>query len=162
MMAHLRRQTVINVYQSEAKKYLDKNKWVETRHFNMVDWDTLNRALSDKCSSFCNWYTKHTSGCGSIGKIMKKRRLWNNSLCRCCLKVHEKDTDHKLSCKNIEIQVKRAQVYTQIFVWLKEVDTDPDIIIALKSFLERGIWDSSWLINLFPHETKCVMEIQSI
>lgn len=162
MTAQLRRQTVINVYQSEARKYLEKQNWIEEKYFNMVDWETLHRALSDKSTSFCNWYTKHTTGFGSIGKIMEKRRLWNNSLCRCCLKIQEKDADHMLRCSNMEIQVKRTQVYTSIFDWLKEVDTDPDIVIALKSFLEKGVWDSSWLVDLLPHEAKCVIELQNI
>ena len=106
-------------------------------HFDHIDWQGLEAAMSKMSTRFKLWATKHVSGFCATNKMMSFRDPNHSNLCPCCQHNIIEDSHHQLHCQD----PNRIQLWTDNIhgfrIWLTRNDTDPRLTSAIITYLQH-------------------------
>jgi hypothetical protein len=116
---------------TKAKRYWNdhKQRFGESST-KEVDLQATGDAMKAMPIARQHWLVKHATGFNAVGKNMKRRKQWTHSKCPRCEYTVE-DSEHVLKCKGSGAKEQWEQALTQVEKWMKDKQTDPNIIRAI-------------------------------
>ena len=73
------------IYHKRAREYWSKKHKFTLQQFDIIDWNLVERVLSNKPQMYKLWFSKHHSGWCAHGRNMKRWKYWDKDKCPCCL-----------------------------------------------------------------------------
>ena len=110
---------------------------VKPADFDLIDFDSLDRAMTMWPQMFRVFYTKHITGCCQVNhfkNVVSKGAI--SAACPCCQHPDE-TTAHVLLCENPTRKKLYHESVTKLEAWLKRRETDPRLATMITSYL-RG------------------------
>ena len=105
---------------------------------------------------------KQISGfCGS-GSMMSRMGLWEDSMCRCCLRQPEKTPWHILECTHCDLVQARRNMLQDIQQWMEEKLVDDWLADVLLRLLRDGGWPMEWDGSLNPIQLQLMTYLERI
>ena len=146
----------------DAKKFFtrpvllknDSNKgglgW-QGKRFDTIDWESLDKALSSKPTSFGTWLAKQTVGVCATRRIVARNLGLNDDRCPNCLVGPERST-HLNRCLDDGRSLLFSESVDELNEWLaKNQKTDAELRYWLIKFLQfRGERSMTSLGNMSP------------
>ena len=114
-------------------QYLINTGKLRRQAFHLIDWKAMEVASKKLPLNERIWTTKLTCGFCAVGSMMKKRKLWDSSICKLCRSAPETPF-HLFSCSaSVE---KKSDILLNIGKWMQEVGTAPEIqVLILETLL---------------------------
>ena len=110
---------------------------VKPADFDLIDFDSLDGAMTTWPQMFRVFYTKHITGCCQVNhfrNVCSKGAI--SAKCPCCQHPDE-TTAHVLLCENPTRKKLYYESLTKMEAWMKKRETDPRLISMITSSL-RG------------------------
>ena len=110
---------------------------VKPADFDLIDFDSLDGAMTTWPQMFRVFYTKHITGCCQVNhfrNVCSKGAI--SAKCPCCQHPDE-TTAHVLLCENPTRKKLYYESLTKMEAWMKKRETDPRLISMITSYL-RG------------------------
>jgi hypothetical protein len=137
---------------------MSKNKLTE-RAFDLVLWQRLGIALEKMPIQRQLFCTKHTSGMCSVGKF---QRLWKQRESDACPHCGlPEDSLHVWKCRDPTVTPIWDNAINHLNLALRKLDTDPDIIVAIVSYLQSWRKDQP-LSTIGTIKLQHMLELQDI
>ncbi len=118
------------IHGKEALDYWTKRKQMNKERLQEIDWISLGKAMKEVPISKWHWVSKQMSGHFSHGKNTVRWKQHSFAACPQCGCTPE-DKNHILTCQQEEATEKWEVALTNLEDWLKQEQSDPQLIIAL-------------------------------
>ena len=121
-----------------AKPLFDKKKLLPSRHFDLVDWDNVDRTITSLPKMLQVWITKHVSGfCGTNTHLSLINPAQTNR-CQCCGSAAE-TTKHITRCPNPGRVKMFDDTVTTLINWMDSKHGYPPLTHSIHTYLRfRG------------------------
>ena len=119
-------QVLDAMYSTQMRDYLHNKEILPGHLFPRVDWEAIEKGMSNRSSSFQAWMTKHVSGQCAVGRKMKLWGYWESDACPCCGEANE-TVSHLAHCGHPEMKTAFATQVSKLQQWLVDANTDPDV-----------------------------------
>jgi len=88
----------------------------------LVDWESWAKLFKlIRCYIYC-WVSKSLANFASTAHRMKHMGLWNDDLCRCCLKLAERDTFYMMEYNYRILSKLRMEIYNKLANQFSKMD----------------------------------------
>jgi hypothetical protein len=118
----------------------------ETKAFEKVDWEIINRAMKSSSQYKRHFISKHATGHCGVGRMMKRWGFRKHDRCPRCKKADETAL-HVIQCQHATAREEWTKQFEQLQKWFDNQTTDPNISKAIIYNLKK--WRKSG--GLFPH-----------
>ncbi len=133
-----------------AQTFLHKQKIVRERHFHLIDWDNVEKAMSTLPKMLQVWITKHVSGFCGTNKHLSRVDKSHNSRCNCC-GAQEESTQHITRCTNPGRTKMFHETVSDLVHWMRQKNGHPLLAQAIQSYLtNRGRIRMSKICSHWP------------
>ncbi len=121
-----------------AQTLYDKRRIIRSRHFDLVDWENVDRTMQSLPKMYQVWITKHVSGFCGTNKLLSRILPNTSNRCQCC-GTPDETPSHITRCSNPgRVQMFDATV-TSLIHWMTATTGHPLLIQAIQIYLtNRG------------------------
>ena len=120
-----------------AISYLVGRRKILTQHFDLVDWNALERAMTLWSQMYRDFYTKHITGCCVVRHFEHYITDGKTPTILPCCSEPDKTTHHILLCNNKSRKQLFRRSLKRLEEWMTEADTDPFITKMVCKYLKR-------------------------
>ena len=146
----------------EVQKQMIGKHIVGPRGFSAVDWKIVEAARCSLSAGRKIWLMKQSTGfCGS-GIMMHRCGLWENSICKCCLREVEHSPWHIFECQNAEMKERRRELLDNLETWMLGAGFEEGLVDALMRYIKDGGWPMAWDGTLLPLQLSVLSNLQKI
>jgi hypothetical protein len=133
-----------------AKLLLNKRNIVRARHFHLVDWESLGRAMQKLPQMYRVWVTKHVSGFCGIHKHLVRMQSTESACCPCCGSKIE-TTRHITQCCDPGRTQMFEESTQELVSWMTQQCGLPELTTSLEVYLlHRGRHTMKTICDQFP------------
>ena len=158
----LHHHVLVSATEKDMRDKLAKYGVLSQLGFNMVDWQIVDRSRASLSQKMRIWLMKQISGfCGS-GVVMKRMGLWENNICRCCLRTPELSPWHVLECTHCDLIEARKKMLSSLQQWMEDSLMDDWLADVLLRLLRDGGWPMEWDGSLNPLQLRMLQALERI
>ena len=137
-----------------ARIFLDKQKIVPARHFHLVDWDNIERTMTNLPKMLQVWITKHVSGFCGTNKHLSRLDISHSTRCKCC-GAQVETTQHITRCPNPGRVRMFEETVSDLAQWMRTQNGHPQLTQAVQIYLNnRGRIRMSHICAGWPEFSK--------
>ena len=149
MVNNIDKRILYHIHANELFEHLKKKYDLNAKELAAIDWQALDRAMTNLTLSERLWTTKHVSHFNGLGKKMAQCHNWDSSACPRCM-VHQEDHRHLISCSHESCQLVMGEGLLRLSKTLALWKTHPLIRILLLKKLKNP---HMLVLDLLPDES---------
>jgi len=115
---------------AQALHYWEQKGHLSPQSFLLVQWDILHAAISTYSLTFQMWLSKFASGHSVVGVTMFCWKKRDSAVCPVCMQ-HDETIAHVFTCSHPSRRMIWVAQVEQLWQWMIQADTAPDIISCL-------------------------------
>jgi len=127
----------------EALRYWAHKQQLDAHSFDLVHWESIDKATQSFPPMLQMWLSKFASGHSAVVVTMHCWKCWDTPSCPLCHSA-DKTTEHVLQCPHASSRETWNQQITQLQSWLTQSDMAPSIqqflLLTLTNSQNQSFW----------------------
>jgi hypothetical protein len=125
-------------HQQEARQLFSSHKILNPEHFDLIDWETVNRTLHQVPKLFQLFACKQVFSVSAVFKNLSRQKQYSHlsPYCPCCTIAIE-DCEHVLTCPEVGRLQNLVRQAEMLHIWLQKTGAPDGLTTAIFQYIKQ-------------------------